>query len=107
MPQNLFELWVVSTRPADQNGLGLEPESARGEMDLLKSTFSFLPDTPAIYSAWEDLVLEYRVSGKPAHDTRLVAAMKVHGISAILTFDKRGFSRYRGIEVVDPAEVAA
>jgi hypothetical protein len=25
VPQNLVELWVVATRPAEQNGLGLTP----------------------------------------------------------------------------------
>jgi predicted nucleic acid-binding protein len=42
-----------------------------------------------------------------AHDARLVAAMQVHGIGAILTFDKAGFSRYAGIEVVNAADAPA
>jgi predicted nucleic acid-binding protein len=49
---------------------------------------------------------KYQVTGKPAHDARLVAAMHVHGISAILTFDRTGFSRYDGIEVIDPADIS-
>jgi hypothetical protein len=32
--------------------------------------------------------------------------MHVHGLTSILTFDKTGFSRYAGIEVVNPADVA-
>jgi predicted nucleic acid-binding protein len=32
--------------------------------------------------------------------------MKVHGLTAILTFDRTGFSRYAGIEVVHPADTA-
>jgi len=52
-------------------------------------------------------VVRHQVSGKPAHDARLVAATRVHGITDILTFDKSGFSRYPGIEVVHPAEVIA
>jgi predicted nucleic acid-binding protein len=73
----------------------------------LKSMFPLSPDTPAIYEAWENPVIRYQVSGKSAHDARLVAAMQVHGITAILTFDRTGFSRYAGIEVVHPADVAA
>jgi len=69
--------------------------------------FLFLLETPAIYPAWEALVLQHQVMGKPAHDARLVAAMQVHGITEILTFDKAGFSRYSGIEVIHPAEVRA
>ena len=68
--------------------------------------FPLLPDTPSIYKAWENLVIQYRVSGKPAHDARLVAAMQVHGIATILTFDKTGFSRYAGMEIVHPADAA-
>ena len=44
--------------------------------------------------------------GKPAHDARLVAAMHVHGLTTILTFDRTGFSRYAGIEVLHPADAA-
>src|ERR1035438_3561349 len=49
VPQNLFELWVVATRPAGQNGLGLSVPHATDELIRLKSMFPLLPDTPAIY----------------------------------------------------------
>ncbi|HXB74823.1 MAG TPA: type II toxin-antitoxin system VapC family toxin [Candidatus Acidoferrales bacterium] len=106
VPQNLYELWVVATRPLSQNGLGLSITDATSELMRLKSMFPLLPDTPAIYQAWENLVIRYQVSGKPAHDARLVAAMQVHGLTTILTFDKTGFSRYAGIEVMHPADAA-
>ena len=101
VPQNLMELWVVATRSIAQNGLGLSIPEAISELMRLKSMFPLLPDTPAIYPVWENLVIQYQVSGKPAHDCRLVAAMLVHGLTAILTFDKTGFSRclrHRGCE---------
>jgi len=97
---------VVATRPLSQNGLGLSITDATSELMRLKSMFPLLPDTPAIYQAWENLVIRYQVSGKPAHDARLVAAMQVHGLTTILTFDKTGFSRYAGIEVMHPADAA-
>jgi predicted nucleic acid-binding protein len=107
VPQNIVELWVVATRPIQQNGLGMTPDEAAGEILRIKSMFELLPDTPAIYPVWESLVIQYRVAGKPAHDARLVAAMRVHGLTTILTFDRTGFSRYTGIEVLHPADVAA
>jgi predicted nucleic acid-binding protein len=107
VPQILVELWVVATRPAGENGLGLSTLQAATELARLKRLFALLPDSPLIYPAWERLVTQQQVSGKPAHDARLVAAMQVHGLTAILTFDKTGFTRYAGIEVVHPAEVAA
>lgn len=106
VPQNLVELWVVATRPAEQNGLGMTPVAVAMELTRIKSMFPLLPDTPAIYPVWENLVVQYQVFGKTAHDARLVAAMKVHGLKSILTFDKTGFTRYPGIEVVHPADAA-
>ena len=47
----------------------------------------------------------HEVSGKPAYDARLVAAMQVHGLIEILTFDKTGFTRYPGLRAIDPREV--
>jgi predicted nucleic acid-binding protein len=107
VPQNLTELWVVATRPASQNGLGLSTAEAAIELMRLKSMFPVLPDPPGIYPVWESLVIQYRVAGKPAHDARLVAAMLVHGLTTILTFDRTGFSRYAGIEVLNPADAAS
>jgi predicted nucleic acid-binding protein len=107
VPQNLVELWVVATRPLEQNGLGMTPAAVTVELIRLKSMFKLLPETSDIYPVWEALVTQHQVYGKPAHDARLVATMHVHGLTAILTFDKTGFSRYPGIEVVHPAEVVA
>jgi len=104
--QNLVELWVVATRPVEQNGLGATPAEVAAELARLKSMFILLPDSAAVYAVWERLVIENNVSGKLAHDARIVAAMQVHGVTSILTFDRSGFSRYRGIEVVRPQDIA-
>src|SRR5437868_11826605 len=78
--QNLIELWAVATRPVEQNGLGLSPDHAVAELERIKGMFLLLPDTPAIYPAWEPLVTRHRLLGKVVHDPRLVAAMQVHGL---------------------------
>jgi predicted nucleic acid-binding protein len=83
----------------------LTPAEAAAELERIKRIFLFLPETPAIYPAWETLVTQHQVSGKPSPDARLVAAMQVHGLTGILTFDKTGFSRFPGIEVIHPEEV--
>jgi predicted nucleic acid-binding protein len=90
-----------------QIGLGMTPAVAAGELARIKSMFEFLPDSAAVYPIWESLVIQHNVSGKPAHDARLVAAMRANGLRSILTFDARGFSRYAGIEVVNPVDVAS
>ena len=97
----------MATRPVEQNGLGMATAAVAAELARIKSMFTLLPENSAIYPVWESLVIRHQVSGKPAHDARIVAAMQVHGITAILTFDKTGFSRYPSIEVVHPADVVA
>ena len=98
-PQNLYEFWVAATRPPAQNGLGFTLAQAQAELVGLKGLFTLLDDTPAIFPRWERLVAQHQVSGKNAHDARLVAAMMVHGISRILTFnvgDWRALSGHSG-----------
>jgi hypothetical protein len=68
VPQNLFEFWVVATRPVEQNGLSMSPDGAARELAMLKNMFDLLPDTPTVYPSWERLVSRYQVAGKPAHD---------------------------------------
>jgi predicted nucleic acid-binding protein len=109
-PQNLIEFWAVATRPLSANGLGLQPGQAAAEVTNFKAAFSLLPDTPAIFTEWERIAALYIVCGKQAHDARLVAVMKVHGVGRILTFNAGDFARYaagEGITVVDPNGVAA
>jgi predicted nucleic acid-binding protein len=63
-------------------------------------------ESPEVYREWRKLLTVYDVSGVEAHDARLVAAMKAHGITRILTFDVEDFTHYKEIEVVHPQTVA-
>lgn len=73
---------MVATRPIARNGLGMRLSDVPVQFELLKRFFAVLPETEDIFPAWERLVTQYRVAGKPAHDARLVAAMQVHGVPA-------------------------
>jgi predicted nucleic acid-binding protein len=106
VPQVLFELWVVATRPTGQNGLGLTAIQAADEVSRIESLFQLLPDSATIYTEWRRLVMFHQIVGKNAHDTRLVAAMLVHNVSHILTFNARDFTRYPEISLLDPAALA-
>jgi predicted nucleic acid-binding protein len=44
--------------------------------------------------------------GNADHDARLFAAMNVHGVGRILTFNTDDFTRF-GIEVLHPSSVSA
>ncbi len=105
VPQNLIEFWNVYTRPVERNGLGHTTAEAEMEVNRLKGLFLFLPDAPTIYLEWERLVINYGVKGVNVHDAKLVAAMLVHGLTRILTFNISDFTRYMEIRAVHPTEV--
>jgi hypothetical protein len=63
------------------------------------------PEHP-LQSEWERLFTTYRVFGKSTHDARLAAAMMVHGVGSLLTFNLPDFVRYPNISVINPATVA-
>jgi len=106
-PQNLIELWSVSTRPLSSNGLGLSLAETGRYLSRCESFFTVLPETPAIFGEWKRLVTAYGVSGLKVHDARLVAAMNVHGVKHIVTFDVEDFRRYREIRALHAEEIVS
>lgn len=103
-PQNLVEFWAVATRPRGDNGLGLTPARAAGEIATLRQVFNLLPWTPDVLDAGHVLVAQLGVSGRQTHDAHLVAVMKVHDVGSVLTFNVADFRRYPGIQVLDPSQ---
>ena len=93
----------MATHPKNARGLGLTTTQAQAELTKIKSIFRFLPDVAAIYTEWEWLVAQHAVAGKNAHDARLAAAMSVHGLTHLLTFNGGDFKCFTGITVIDPA----
>lgn len=104
-PQNLVEFWNVATRPKERNGVGLTPAQADQETQRLERLFPVLLDRPEIHGVWRRLVVECGVSGVQVHDARLAAAMAVHGVTHLLTFNGRDFTRYQSVTVVHPSQV--
>jgi predicted nucleic acid-binding protein len=106
-PQNIAEFWNVCTRPTlARGGLGLSVEATERRVRLLERHFRVLPDSPAIYQEWKALVLAHNVVGVQVHDARIVAAMRVHGVAHILTFNATDFRRYPGITAITPEDVS-
>jgi predicted nucleic acid-binding protein len=104
-PQILYEFWVIATRPREQNGLGMSVEEAEIQCAGFERIFTMMPDVPSIYAEWKSLVTQHEIMGKKAHDARIVAAMKVHNVSHLLTFNGDDFKRFQGIiTVIEPKD---
>ena len=104
-PQCIIEFWSVASRPLAANGLGIAPQRLADEVARIESIFPLLSDGSAVYAQWLHLVSSLAVVGPQVHDARLVALMRVHGVTHVLTFDTDHFRRYPGITVVHPSEV--
>lgn len=103
-PQNLYEFWVVATRPVSENGLGFNCADADVLLNDLAHSFQVLVETADVLPTWRALVRDFSVSGKSAHDARLAAIMLVHQISTILTFNPAHFNRYPQVTVSSPED---
>lgn len=106
VPQVLYEYWVVCTRPSIQNGLGLTTVQASNDLERLQQLFVVLHDEPALFNLWSTIVKSHDVSGKNAHDARLVAAMMLHQVTHLLTFNDADFTRFTSITVMTPVQLA-
>jgi predicted nucleic acid-binding protein len=102
VPQVLYEFWVVTTRPAADNGLGFSVQRASADIADLMNLYSLYHDDIAVFLAWRDLVVRYGTIGKPAHDARLAAAMVRHGITHLLSFNAHDFARYTEVTPIPP-----
>ncbi len=99
--QNMAEFYVVATRPTTaRGGLGMSSDRALAFLDRFKSVCKLLPDQPH-YDPWEALIGTSGSVGVIAHDARIVAHMRQHGVNDILSFNDRDFSRF-GVVVHDP-----
>lgn len=102
IPQNLYEYWVVATRPLENNGLGFTVSQAQKDLSQLKNLYSLYPDHPDTFEKWENLINNYQIKGKRAHDVRIIAAMLAHKISIILTLNIQDFEKFTEIETISP-----
>lgn len=109
VPQSLFEFWAVASRSNQLKnaGLGWTGEQCQIHLAHLESAFPLLRDTPAIYDQWKRLVIAYGAQSRATHDARMAAAMKVHDLTHILTFNGKDFARFvpDGLTVIDPQTV--
>lgn len=105
--QNLGEFWNACTRPISRNGFGLSPEDADLRAKYIETRVRLLPDSEAVHREWRRLLVTHGISGAQVHDARLVAAMFVHSVNRILTYNTKDFRRFTGIEALNPAEVTS
>ena len=94
VPQVIAEFWNACTRPADRNGFGFSHHEAKEEVERLEQLLFLCEEVPEIYPIWKMLIERYQVRGVKVHDTRLVAAMLVHDLTHLLSFNIKDFQAW-------------
>jgi predicted nucleic acid-binding protein len=106
IPQVIYEYWVVVTRPAEANGLGMHPTIADQAVTAWLEIFPLLEDEAGVFLSWRSLVRSEEVRGKKAHDARIIAAMERHSVRNLLTFNVTDFAKLHvGLAFASPDQV--
>ncbi|NOS70094.1 MAG: PIN domain-containing protein [Verrucomicrobia bacterium] len=102
-PQNFIEFWAVATRPVNANGFGWTSERTAKEVAELQERFPLLPDSPEIFTRWQELVKQLPIHGKRVHDARLVAVSQAHAMEHLITFNTSDFVAFGSVvSLIDP-----
>jgi predicted nucleic acid-binding protein len=105
-PQILIEFWSVATRPIDVNGLGWSAQLVDEEVTRLLDQFPILVDRPEVFAHWLQIVRSHEVKGRKVHDARLLAIMRAHRVTHLLTFNVDDFKDHPDMTIVHPRDVS-
>jgi predicted nucleic acid-binding protein len=104
--QSIREFWNVSTRPSTaRGGYGRSVERTVRWVTSFERILQILPETPATYARWRQVVEQHKVIGVRVHDANLVAVAEVYGAIAILTLNPSDFLPLSTVQVVTPQEI--
>jgi predicted nucleic acid-binding protein len=94
--QVLREYLAVATRPAKQNGLGLNLPDALENARAIRARTRLLTEDSRVADRLLGLLADIECRGKQVHDANLVATMLVHGIGTVITMNLEDFARFEG-----------
>lgn len=103
--QVVIEYYVVATRPREVNGMGMHADEALQDIREMRTLFHWLPEPPDIDRTWQHIVEKYSVTGKQAHDARLLALMVSHHVEKLLTLNVAHFGRFAEVSATSPYEI--
>jgi predicted nucleic acid-binding protein len=92
--QILREYLAVATRPAEQNGLGLEPADAVSNMRAIRERAAFLAEDATVADRLQGLLTDVECIGKQVHDANVIATMLAHGVGMVVTMNVEDFARF-------------
>jgi predicted nucleic acid-binding protein len=101
--QILREYLAAATRP-QVTSPALPMETAVADVRRFRQVFRVAEDRPVVLDRLLTLLGTHYGAGRQVHDTNIVATMLEHGISRLLTFQRRRFQALRGIIELEPPQ---
>jgi predicted nucleic acid-binding protein len=95
--QVLREFLVVATRTQMAT-----VSDALNFVNGIQQQFPVYAETPQTFTHLTQLIAQYEVKGKQIHDCQLIATMRSHGITKILTHNTADFKRFSSFITVIP-----
>ena len=80
----------------------LSPKQANAQIDFLKKEFNVLVINEHVISILQSLLLKFNIKSQAVHDTTIVATMKNFGLSNLLTYNKKDFTKFKEINIIVP-----
>ena len=89
--QVIREYLVVATRPAENNGLGMNPADALDNIRAFRQRTSVIADSEQAGEAFLALADRVHWRGKRLHDLQLLATAMTAGMNALITANPQDF----------------
>lgn len=105
--QIVREFLAVCTRPVDANGLGLSrPDAVRNAESIVERS-TVLDESRKVALRLLAIARTTPCTGRQLHDANVVATMREHGLTRLVTGNLSDFRRFSGLDLVDLAELPA
>ena len=92
---------------AARGGYGRSIERTLRWISAFDRILRILPETPATFARWREIVSNYRVIGVQVHDANLLAVAEVYGAGALVTLNPRDFARYSILPILTPSQLTS
>ena len=102
--QVLRECLLVSTRPVEENGLGLPLAAALLNNQAFAERATVLEETREVAHRLPRVAEAAACRGKAIHDANIAATMLENGVTRVVTANAQDLGRFDGVEVIPLSE---
>lgn len=98
--QVVREYLVVATRPVENNGLGMSPETALENIRRFRKRASLVAETLRAGEVFLEWAGRFEIRGKKLHDLQILATASVAGMDALITANMNDFPESSPLAII-------